>query len=121
MREVGWLFAFWGAALLLIGLNAPNVWFVMLGIVLLPIGLWNSREKLRELYDQTIYRVTSHKVGLGTSLVILGLGIAAMLLPNMLRYVFQNDAYLSGFEFMGLGLAATMISGGWFLRKSTDW
>jgi len=64
------------------------------------------------------YRVTQSGVVIGTTLVVVGMGVLVMWLPLALRYAFQPSADLSFGEAVIGALGGMMVAGGWFLRQS---
>jgi len=61
-------------------------------------------------------RLSTAQRGFGTALMILGVGVSVLMVPDVLRYVVQPRARLTA-EPLVLAIAAMMIVGGWFLRQ----
>lgn len=90
---------------------AQAPWVAAGGILLLCApGLGVFREKLVAL-------VSTAGAGLGTTLIVVGTGIIALLFPSVLRFAFQNDASLNVSAQVLVGIAAMMVVGGCFLRR----
>src|SRR4051812_25208236 len=86
-------------------------WWTLAGAILMAIWAWQQRE-------EWIERLSAHASVIGNILVILGVGILTAWLPEALRYVFQDSAYLGAEEAIFGSLGAMLIAGGWFLRQS---
>ena len=103
-----------------------RVEFAVLGAALLAAGGWSYRWKVLEV-------ITAARVLIGTSLIIVGVGIIVAKGPEMISYaarfspsssnvpVFERDTELEAAlraDELLIGCAAMMIAGGWFFRQS---
>jgi formate-dependent nitrite reductase membrane component NrfD len=69
----------------------------------------------RSLLERLRRRVPSRRA-VGTALMVVGIGVSVLVVPNVLRYVVQPRVRLSA-EPVFLAVAAMMVVGGWFIRQ----